>query len=112
VKHGVSHEAALALNQGIADGIDESMAENVELEAGQVSLHHVNIIHGSNANRSAKRRAGWAIRYMPATSLFDRSLPPTHLTDAQVVDYASRPIWLVRGIDRAGNDFDAGHVAA
>ena len=37
--------------------------------------------------------------------------PPTHLTDTQVVDYASRPIWLVRGIDRAGNDFRAGHVA-
>jgi hypothetical protein len=112
VKHGVSHEAALALNQGIEDGVDEPMAENVELEAGQVSLHHVNIIHGSNANRSAGRRAGWAIRYMPATSLFDRSIPPTHLTDTQVVDYASRPIWLVRGIDRAGNDFRAGHIAA
>jgi len=112
LKHGVSRDAGLALNQGIEDGINESMAEDVELEAGQVSLHHVNIIHGSNANRSANRRAGWAIRYMPATSLFDRSVPPTHLTDKQVVDYSSRPIWLVRGIDRAGNDFRAGHVAA
>jgi hypothetical protein len=49
---------------------------------------------------------------MPATSLFDRSIPPTHLTDKQVVDYSSRPIWLVRGVDRAGNDFRAGHVPA
>jgi hypothetical protein len=110
IEHGVSHEEALALNQGISDGIDESAAHDVILDAGQVSLHHVNIIHGSKPNHSGKRRAGWAIRYMPATSLFDRSIPPIHLTDKQVVDYSSRPIWLVRGQDHAGNDFRAGHA--
>lgn len=37
---------------------------------------------------------------------------PTHLTDTQVVDYSARPIWLIRGVDRAGNDFRAGREAA
>ncbi len=111
--HGVSTDSAVALNQGLVEGlIDESLAVDVTLEAGQVSLHDVNIVHGSNPNRSGRRRAGWAIRYMPATSLFDRSLPPVHLTEDQVVDYSTRPIWLLRGSDRAGNDFRIGHVAS
>ena len=69
-------------------------------------------VHGSNANPSGQRRCGYAIRYMPATSLFDRSLSPTRIARNQVLDYANRPIWLVRGEDRAGNDFSAGMAAA
>ena len=66
---------------------DEASAEDVVLKAGQMSLHDVFMIHGSRANRSPRRRAGFAIRYMPATSLYDRTLraarrlgrdPPEH----------------------------------
>ena len=49
-----------------------------------------------------------AIRYMPATSLFDRSIPPIRIARNQVIDFSQRPIWLVRGQDRAGNDFAVG----
>jgi len=40
---------------------------DVELKAGQMSLHHVNTIHGSNANISGIRRMGFAIRYIADT---------------------------------------------
>jgi len=40
---------------------------DVELKAGQMSLHHVNTIHGSNANVSGIRRMGFAIRYIADT---------------------------------------------
>jgi ectoine hydroxylase-related dioxygenase (phytanoyl-CoA dioxygenase family) len=111
--HEVSSDARLALNQGLAGGaIDERAAVDVELEAGQISLHHVMLVHGSNANHSSRRRCGYAIRYMPATSLFDRSIPPTRIADNQVIDFSQRPIWLVRGQDRAGNDFTVGHAVA
>ena len=42
----------------------EDRAIDVELSAGQMSLHHVNTIHGSNANTSGIRRMGFAIRYI------------------------------------------------
>ncbi len=48
--------------------VDESKAVDVILKAGDVSVHHPNIIHGSNANRSPKRRAGLTIRYIPTST--------------------------------------------
>jgi hypothetical protein len=79
------------------------------LEAGQVSLHDVFVIHGSRANRSARRRAGFAIRYMPATSLYDRGVVYPGGAAAIRQNMALRPIYLVRGADRhGGNDFRVG----
>ncbi len=106
--------AGLALNRAIeADCMDEAEALDVELEAGQLSLHDVHIIHGSNPNRSAKRRAGVAIRYMPATSHFDRALFEPGAQTGLHIDVASRPLWLLRGTDRSGrNDFSIGHARA
>lgn len=47
----------------VAGPIDEFKAVDVVLEAGQMSLHHVQLVHGSNPNRSDTRRVGFAIRY-------------------------------------------------
>ena len=101
----------LVLTQRISDpGFDEASAVDVELEAGQMSLHDVYMIHGATVNRSPMRRAGVAIRYMPGTSLFDRGLMPKSSASGYLVDFATRPLWLVRGQDRTGrNDFKAGH---
>ena len=94
----------LALHQVMAPGtFDASQAKDDSLEAGQLSIHDVYLIHGSPANRSTKRRAGLAMRYMPTTSHFDRSIGAT---ERSASDFARRPIWLVRGIDRCGkNDY-------
>ncbi len=109
--HAVSPDPALALNIALdSDQIDEASARDVELEPGQVSFHHHALVHGSNANTSGHRRGGWAIRFMPATSHFDRTLPPIRIADAQTIDFARRPIWLVRGEDRARNDFTTGRT--
>jgi ectoine hydroxylase-related dioxygenase (phytanoyl-CoA dioxygenase family) len=48
--------------------VDETKAVDVILKAGDVSIHHPNLIHGSNANHSPHRRAGLTIRYIPATT--------------------------------------------
>lgn len=109
--HESSDDPGLALNQGLKT-VDEARAVDVELEPGQISLHDALLVHGSNANRSGQRRCGYAIRYMPATSLFDRSIPPTRIARNQVIDFSQRPIWLVRGHDRAGNDFTVGKETA
>ena len=44
------------------------------LDTGQVSLHDIYLIHGSEANRSAKPRRGMTLRYMPTTSTYRRDL--------------------------------------
>ncbi|MCA9433030.1 MAG: phytanoyl-CoA dioxygenase family protein [Candidatus Omnitrophica bacterium] len=57
------------LGSGMEDGlVDESKAMDVVLKAGDVSVHHPNIIHGSNANTSTFRRCGLTIRYIPTTT--------------------------------------------
>lgn len=109
--HAVQLRDDYAIKQEIMD-IDEAEARDVVLEPGQVSLHDVYVIHGSNPNRSGKRRADYAIRYMPATALYDRrpDHPATVYANkiSPTMNYARRPLWLVRGRDRAGNDFEIG----
>ena len=100
----------LVLQQRMAAGaFDEKDAVDLELEPGQMSMHDVYMIHGASANRSPRRRAGVALRYMPATSLFDRALKPHDGKTGVPVAFAKRPLWLLRGQDRAGNDFKVGH---
>lgn len=79
------------------------------LAAGEFSLHDVFLVHGSEANRSDRRRAGFVIRFMPATSLFDRRIDRRQDQAGLSFSFSRRPIWLARGQDRAGNDFAIGH---
>ena len=39
----------------------------IELEPGEMSLHHVRLVHGSPPNPSNDRRIGFAIRYIPTS---------------------------------------------
>ena len=107
--HRLDERPGLAIDQVIDDErFDENSAVPVVLEAGQMSIHDVYMIHGSAPNNSNKRRAGLAIRYMPATSLYDRTIKRQGGAAAIRQDMSLRPIYLVRGQDHAGNDFDVG----
>ena len=110
--HEVSDREDLVLNNVLDDPrLDLATARDVVLEAGQFSLHDIGIVHGSQPNRSARRRAGFAIRYMPSTSHYDRSLAMGGGSSTAPVEFPRRPIWLVRGVDRCGkNDFTIGHT--
>jgi ectoine hydroxylase-related dioxygenase (phytanoyl-CoA dioxygenase family) len=101
----------LTLNQRMADGtFDEAQAVDIELQPGQMSLHDVYMIHGARPNTSTQRRTGVALRYMPSTSVFERDLRPADGKTGLSLDFARRPLWLVKGIDRSGcNDFEVGH---
>lgn len=47
--------------------VDESVAVDLILRPGQMSLHHCRVIHGSQPNRSQQRRVGFALQgYVPA----------------------------------------------
>lgn len=109
--HEISPREDLVLNNVLNDPrLDLTRVRNIELEAGQVSLHDVELVHGSLPNTSGRRRAGFAVRYMPSTSLFDRSLSMGGASNSAPVEFKQRPIWLLRGVDRcASNDFSIGH---
>lgn len=57
------------LGSGLKEGtVDETKAKDVVLRAGDVSIHHPNLIHGSEANRSDTWRMGLTIRYIPTST--------------------------------------------
>jgi hypothetical protein len=109
--HMTEDRSDVVLNQRVHDeAFDAAGAVDIELAPGQVSLHDVYMIHGSNPNRSPDRRAGVAIRYMPGSSVFERGLIERSDKSGYTVDFSTRPLWLLRGRDRTGrNDFAIGH---
>jgi Phytanoyl-CoA dioxygenase (PhyH) len=109
-RHRVSERSDIVLNQEVEPALfDESAGRDDVLEAGQFSMHDVYLIHGSNANLSQSRRAAFVIRYMPATSTFERLAGDTHRQADVSFSMSKRPVWLLRGRDRGGNDFGIGH---
>jgi hypothetical protein len=44
-------------------------------------------------------------RLMPGTSVFERNLMPASSASGYLVDFSTRPLWLVRGQDRTGRNF-------
>lgn len=64
--HVETHAADNMLTRGqeVQYDIPETDVLDVALQPGEMSLHHVNIIHGSNPNRSDLQRIGFAVRYM------------------------------------------------
>jgi chlorinating enzyme len=55
----------LTRGQEIEVQVDPSKAVILTLQPGEMSLHHVRLVHGSPANPSDDRRIGFAIRYIP-----------------------------------------------
>ena len=55
----------LTRGQEVAVEVDSARAVALDLQPGEMSLHHVRLVHGSPANPSDDRRIGFAIRYIP-----------------------------------------------
>ncbi|MEO8164832.1 MAG: phytanoyl-CoA dioxygenase family protein [Betaproteobacteria bacterium] len=110
-RHRITKRSDVVLNQEVEPSqFDETKGRDDILNAGQFSLHDVFLIHGSNANRSPRRRAGFVIRYMPANSVFERAAANEHVQAGVTFSMSQRPIWLLRGKDQTGrNDFTVGH---
>jgi ectoine hydroxylase-related dioxygenase (phytanoyl-CoA dioxygenase family) len=59
-----SRDNLLASGLEVAVDVADSETLDVVLAPGEMSLHHVNLVHGSNANRSGEKRIGVAVRYV------------------------------------------------
>ena len=75
----------LTRGQEVAVDVDAKQAVALDLAPGEMSLHHVRLVHGSPPNPSDDRRIGFAIRYIP-----------TSVYQLEGEDGAT----LVRGVDR------------
>lgn len=77
------------LNQTIEHAEQFGKPVNVELKAGEISLHSDLLVHGSQPNRSHRRRCGLTLRYCP---------PDVHA----YLDWNKRAI-ICRGADPQGH---------
>lgn len=85
-KDTFARDNLLTRGQEVAVEVDEKQAVDMILSPGEMSLHHVRLVHGSEPNRADFRRIGFAIRYVP-----------TYVRQTEgPKDYAM----LVRGVDR------------
>ncbi len=87
-KDTYAEDNQLSRGQEIEVDVDESDAVDIVLRAGEMSLHHVKLIHGSNANSSDEQRMGFAIRYVTP--------------QLEQVGYRPKGV-LARGQDNCGN---------
>jgi ectoine hydroxylase-related dioxygenase (phytanoyl-CoA dioxygenase family) len=74
----------LSRGQEITVQVDKTKAVGLAMVAGEMSLHHTKLVHGSDANRTDDRCIGFSIRYIP-----------TYVRQTKVRDSAT----LVRGTD-------------
>ncbi|MDU8927072.1 phytanoyl-CoA dioxygenase family protein [Alisedimentitalea sp. MJ-SS2] len=84
-----SENNLLSRGQEIAVDVADKDKTPIELQPGQMSLHHGLTIHGSGPNSSDDRRIGFAIRYINPNA---KQLRASR-------DYAM----LARGVDRSGH---------
>jgi ectoine hydroxylase-related dioxygenase (phytanoyl-CoA dioxygenase family) len=66
--------------------VNEADSVEMPLATGEMSLHHIRLVHCSRPNRSSQRRIGFAIRYIPTR---------LHQTTGE-----RQCATLVRGVDR------------
>lgn len=107
-RHQHNPSTDLTLNEELLpEEYDAQAGVNIELERGQISLHDVYLMHGSEPNRSARRRRGMTMRMMPTTSHYDREVAnEMYLKRQGTMNLADHPVLLLRGDDQSGkNEF-------
>ena len=63
----VEKSANAVLDQEVDDAETHGESIDVELEAGEISMHSDLLLHGSSGNRSDRRRCGLTLRYCEAS---------------------------------------------
>ena len=105
--HNINNNKNLTLNQELAnEEFDETQAVNLVLQRGQISLHDVYLVHGSEANNSPKARRAITMRFMPTSSIFDHQLVKDKnlFSKLNVNKYSDRKIYHMRGKDISGKN--------
>ncbi len=81
----------LSKGQHIVEAFDSSDVRSIDLQPGEMSLHHTRLVHYSEPNNSSRRRIGLGASYIP--------------TSVRCTGTVRHTAGLVRGVDRF-NHFD------
>ena len=95
-KHKLNKSKNLTLNQEIlkSEYIEKNSIDLI-LKRGQISLHDIYMVHGSEENESPNSRRAMTMRFMPTTSVFD------HKFVFNTRDFSITKIYQARGIDKS-----------
>lgn len=89
LRHHITGDGRAVLPQEVdEDELDLSLAVPLELRAGEISLHHDGLAHGSGPNLSSRRRVGFTMRFSSTEVKCDLSVWPNFRA------------FLARGVDR------------
>ena len=93
-KHKINKSEKLTLNQELlkTEYIEKNSVDLI-LKRGQISLHDVYMVHGSDENKSPNSRRAMTMRFMPTTSIFD------HRFVFNTRDFSITKIYQARGKD-------------
>ena len=93
-KHKINKSEKLTLNQELlkSEYLEKNSVDLI-LQRGQISLHDVYMIHGSEENKSQNSRRAMTMRFMPTTSIFD------HRFVFNTRDFSITKIYQARGKD-------------
>ncbi len=114
-EHGSKADSANMLRRGeyLAPDFDESRAIPLVLQPGQMSLHHVDTVHGSRPNRGNAPRIGFTIRLAAAEVEIARELLPrvaargTPRTDLYKIFTGTPHAEMERGMEALTHDINA-----
>ncbi len=76
----------LSLGQTVK-GVAAEQAIDLELAPGQSSLHHFNLLHSSNFNRSASIRTGFIVRYCTPKIIHEEGMILIHASGKMEYDH-------------------------
>ena len=105
--HNINNDKNLTLNQELMkEEYDEEKAVNLILKRGQISLHDVYLVHGSEANNSTNARRAITMRFMPTSSKYDHQLAKDEklFSKLNANKFSDRKIYHMRGIDASGKN--------
>ena len=95
-KHKLNKSKNLTLSQEIlkSEYIEKNSIDLI-LKRGQISLHDIYMVHGSEENESPNSRRAMTMRFMPTTSVFN------HKYVFNTRDFSITKIYQARGIDKS-----------
>jgi len=98
--------------EGDINKTDQIHEQSLEIKTGQILCHDINLYYRIEGIEQLKQPMEYVIRYYPATSHYVRDQTTKlhrNLTELfPLLNYAQMPLWLVRGEDKADNDFVTG----